>query len=247
MLVDINPTAFDLKFRLLGFPIRVNPFFWLVMALLGQWIVTDPDYGFFYLPLWVVCGFASILIHELGHAVAARWFGSPSSILLYGFGGLAMYESSPKAGWRRMVIALAGPAAGFALLAIVVASDAVADWSKNGRIFQALAEFLYVMNLFWSLLNLLPIWPLDGGKVCREVLYMAGARRPDATTYVISMVVAGAVLVLSLAAWSGRLPREVAEWIPFRPSLFTLLFFGFFIVQNYQLYQETNRRATWHD
>jgi len=146
-----------------------------------------------------------------------------------------------------MVIALAGPGAGFLLLAAVVVSGLFVDWKSLGRIFQALAEFLFIMNLFWNLFNLLPIWPLDGGKVCRELLYMAGARQPDPITHIISMVVAGVVLLISIAAWSRQLPREIDDWIPFQPGVFTMIFFGLFIVQNYQMYQETTRRATWHD
>ena len=115
MLLGEPPrTQFELNFRLAGFPIRVTPWFWLATLLLGLG-PTDNGAPDLLLP-WMLAVFTSILIHELGHAVAFRAQGIPSHIVLYHFGGLAIPDgSAATSGGRdsrsRMIIAFAGPAA----------------------------------------------------------------------------------------------------------------------------------------
>ena len=84
-----SPTPYDLKFRLLGIPVRVNPFFWALAAFLG-W---NSESGLVFLNrilVWIACVFISILVHEFGHVFAGRLFGRESNIILYSFGGLAV-------------------------------------------------------------------------------------------------------------------------------------------------------------
>ena len=93
MLGLAAPTAYDLRFRLLGVPVRIHPLFWLVACLLGgPWL--EGRWGAGYLLLWVACVFVSILVHELGHVLAGRAFGARGHILLYSFGGLAIGRPS---------------------------------------------------------------------------------------------------------------------------------------------------------
>lgn len=238
-----NPTPFDLHFRLFGFPVRVSPWFWLVSGLLGDFILQR--FGLPYLLLWIACVFVSILLHELGHAFAARWFGSPSRIDLIAFGGLATYSHPPRAGWRRMLVALAGPAAGFLFAGAVYGSNEVVQWSESSDFARRTFSFLIWINLFWNCINLLPIWPLDGGKVCRELAYMAGARNPDAIAYGVSMVAAGLLTVWGILVATRNEPRWLAENSPYAPSLFMTLWFGLFAVQSFLLFQEANRQASW--
>jgi Zn-dependent protease len=238
-----QPTPLDLHFRLFGFPVRVSPWFWLVSALLGDFVFRR--YGLPYLLLWVACVFVSILLHELGHAFAARWFGSPCRIDLVAFGGLASYTHPPRSGWRRMLVALAGPAAGFLLAGVVYGSNRVARWDEASPFAERAYDFLMWVNLFWNCVNLLPIWPLDGGKVCRELAYMAGARRPDAVAYGVSIVVAGLLALWGILVAVGQEPRWLAENVEFAPSLFMTIWFGLFAVQSYLLLQEENRQASW--
>jgi Zn-dependent protease len=123
-------SPYDWRFRLLGFPIRVTWLFWVVAAALGYNIAIklDGDYqlvggaspGFaLLLSVWVVATLLSILIHELGHGLAFRWFGIESQIVLYHMGGLAIPTAGylyQRGGIRRrlshggqIVISAAGP------------------------------------------------------------------------------------------------------------------------------------------
>lgn len=171
MLGPVRPTQYDLSFSLFGIPVRVVPTFWLLAVLLGWRDMSHPQ-GFTLLLIWVAVVFVSILVHELGHALTASLFGYPPRIMLYHFGGLAMYE--PVHGYttaKAILITLAGPGAGFVLFGITVAAAMLFQvpvfdpTSLAGHTVQMLVW----VNLIWSILNLLPVLPLDGGQVCREI------------------------------------------------------------------------------
>src|SRR5438132_1680348 len=102
-----------------GIPMRVHPTFWLFMAFLGWQYI---NIGVGYLLLWVVCGFVSILVHELGHAFMGMAFGRPASIVLYTLGGFAMGDYHLANRGQRIAIYFAGPGAGFVLYGLAWAT-----------------------------------------------------------------------------------------------------------------------------
>ncbi|MGE3809434.1 MAG: peptidase, partial [Gemmataceae bacterium] len=85
MFADQAPTPYDLNFRLGSIPVRVNPWFWVISAILG--FSAGRELGFEFLLAWIGCVFVSILIHELGHVGMGMVFGTRGHILLYSFGG----------------------------------------------------------------------------------------------------------------------------------------------------------------
>src|SRR5581483_11494851 len=88
MFVDPGYTPYDLNFSLFGISVRVSPWFWLVSAFF-VWNVSIP-LGLSFVFLGVACTFVSILVHELGHVLMGKLFGSHGYIVLYSFGGLAV-------------------------------------------------------------------------------------------------------------------------------------------------------------
>src|SRR5919109_1742559 len=119
------PTRFDLRFNLAGFPVRVHPLFWLIAVLLGY---SSGD--IVQILVWVAVVFLSILVHELGHALAFRRYGLSSQIVLHFAGGLTVPESTYWGSrWanvalgpnQNIFISLAGPVAGFLIAALVIA------------------------------------------------------------------------------------------------------------------------------
>lgn len=152
---------FDLNFRLLGFPIQVSPSFWLSSVLLGWPIMQasggGPE-GFLTLATWVGVVFISILVHELGHALAARSLGYRPYIHLYFMGGAAFSEI--KFGWRQFYVAAAGPLAGFLLFALCYFLVLFRILPDSQTI-----QFFFWINLVWTIFNLFPIYPLDGGQM----------------------------------------------------------------------------------
>ncbi len=113
--------------------------------------------------------FASVAVHELGHAYAAMRYGvKTESITLWILGGLASFESIPKEWNRELVIALAGPAA--SILVAVVCGVALQLTPAGLPVVVFTLGFLAVLNVVLTVFNLLPAFPMDGGRVLRALL-----------------------------------------------------------------------------
>lgn len=197
MFGPVRPTQYDLAFSLGGIPVRVVPTFWLAGVLLGFRLLQDPDHGFALLLIWLAVLFVSILVHELGHALVASLFGYPPRIVLYHFGGLAMYEPDHDyTAGKSILISLAGPGAGFLLLGCAFAASLFAAvGGQDGVLLDNALWFAIWINLFWGLVNLLPILPLDGGNVCREVCTSMNRQRGMVWTLWIGVFVGVAVAI----------------------------------------------------
>jgi membrane-associated protease RseP (regulator of RpoE activity) len=161
-------------FRLFGIPVRVEPVFLVVMALLGLQLAEE-DWRLVL--IWVGVAFVSILVHELGHALTLKAFGQRSQIHLQGFGGVTLSQRRLTRN-RSIAVSVAGSLAALLLLWLPArtlnGSDWIREqstWVQNGVLFAA-----YV-NLWWSVANLLPIRPLDGGNVATELFGIRAARR----------------------------------------------------------------------
>src|ERR1700733_11897336 len=116
-MLGASETPYDLRFRLLGIPVRVHPLFWLVAAVLG---FSANDRNLPMVAVWVACVFVSILVHEYGHALMARALGSSPSIVLWGMGGLCYSQAERQTLLQRLAVVLSGPAAGLGLYVIVM-------------------------------------------------------------------------------------------------------------------------------
>ena len=242
-------TQGDLHFKALGFPVRVSPWFWLFSAVLG-W--QEANGSATNILIWIVAMFVSILIHELGHALALRYYGFGSRIVLYALGGLAIPEAAgyrdsygdaspsvqrPNDGWQQIVISLAGPIAGFLFAGLIIACLFLANRMsyfsmmeinfgrgfliQNGNL-RTLVSKLLTVNILWGFLNLLPVYPLDGGQISRELFLMGNAREGIRRSLVLSVITA---IVLAVAG------------LVLLQSLYMALMFGFMAYSNYTTLQ----------
>jgi len=242
-----QPTAFDLRFRIFGFPVRVHPLFWLIAALLGEplWRVV----GFQYLLVWIACVFFSILLHELGHAFLIRRFGSPSLIVLTGFGGYAQMPYPPDSPWKRMAISLAGAGIQLAFAGLIYASEQKFDWASTSLPTLLTYHFLIWINIYWALFNLLPIYPMDGGQATLQLFRILKLRNPDAAVHTFSIITAGILVLRGVTTLMQVRLAIIDDILPMwlTPSLFMMLFFVMFIVYNYQMLQIAQRRRSYYD
>lgn len=183
------------EFRLGRIPVRIHPVFFLLAGFLGLQH-TRPASILVFVALVLV----SVLWHELGHAVAFRAFGYDSSILLHGMGGLTMpVTDRPLPPAKDLAVSLAGPVAGIAvgLAALLLGDPSFGSDSQAGLVDVALADAVWV-NLGWGVLNLVPILPLDGGRVMASLIDLATKGRGARPARYVSIGVGLALGALAL-------------------------------------------------
>jgi Zn-dependent protease len=214
-LVDCPQSHFgEWDFPLLGSRVQVKIWFWA--ACLITCMGRDSVSGIL---IWVAVCFVSVLLHELGHVCAFRMAGTRADIVLYGWGGLTVPYRGGRGSAARVGTALAGSAAGFGVTALLAAAAHSAGWPihlgwhwflPSLAVFPAspiesfpmayvvLNDLLYV-NLYWGLVNLLPVYPLDGSLVARVLFERfddAGAMRRSLQLSAAAALAAGLVGVL---------------------------------------------------
>ncbi|MFO0811153.1 MAG: hypothetical protein U0746_21190 [Gemmataceae bacterium] len=238
MLLEPQPTRYDLNFDLFGTPVRVHPWFWIFTAILG-WSAIDNDNPLLHLFVWIVAVFLSILLHEFGHIWMGKLFRSDGYIVLYSFGGLAIGSADVRYRWQRILVSLAGPAIQLvlwlALYGILYLGGA--PWlGRQSDLMLFLYEQLWYINLFWPLLNLLPVWPLDGGQVCREVCSIFVPRDGQRVSLMVSVGVAGLLAINGFMGANGR------GFLPYVPTgRYTAFLFAILAVESWMLLQQSNR------
>ncbi len=180
-----------IQFSLFKIPIRVELWFWLTLAFIGGVTRVREKEQFFLLLLFLIAGFISILVHELGHALTAKAFGKRVEIVLQAFGGYAAYSGgAPLDRTRTFLVTAAGPALQIVLGAVVyLFAQSLPGMSPQATHF---VKVLYAISFIWAILNLLPVLPLDGGRLLQTIL---GPSRIK-LTLLISIAVAIGVGVL---------------------------------------------------
>ncbi|MCA9215499.1 MAG: hypothetical protein KDB27_20685 [Planctomycetales bacterium] len=211
MLAEPNPMQGDLQFSVTSIPVRVSVWAWVAYAILGWNSTYDPivsdsgPYKISRLAIWVLAVAFSILLHELGHAWVYRLFGVESRIVLYHFGGLATPDG-PGAyrtltSMQHIFVSAAGPAIQLALagiaFGIVVLFRQTLSATEPGvfPFWSFLLQDLLLINIVWPLFNLLPVYPLDGGKISRELFLMWNSSKGIQYSLMLSVITAGAVAV----------------------------------------------------
>lgn len=242
ILIEPPPSQFDLRFQILGIPVRIHPYFWLMAVLLAR-----PGRGTkpVEVIVWVAVVLISIIIHELGHALMARWYGWPPRITLYAFGGLASFQPTYHDTRSQVLIAAAGPGAGFLFIALVMSVVHASghyvtvepanvlpyrvffEEFPNQNVNSLINSLLYV-NIFWGLMNLLPIFPLDGGRIAQELMIQANPGDGLQKSLWLSIFTAAGVGVLCGVKLQ---------------SVYMALFFGYLAFSSYMTLQQLRGRG----
>ncbi len=257
-MLGASLTPYDVRFRFLDIPVRIHPLFWLMMAVLG-W----RDNNLPAVLIWVACALVSILVHEYGHGLMAKLFGGSPSIVLYGLGGLC-YSQGERTARQRLAVLLAGPGAGFLLCLAVLAltsltlkihgnehlavmQELVGLGGNQDAIMGALSkfsssttlrvyEYMIWINLMWGLVNLLPIYPLDGGQATQVLLSQVDRRSGVRWGHTVSLITAGVLAILAATVLRG--------------DYYPTIFFGLLAVMNYQILQSLHHAQSfgvYHD
>jgi Zn-dependent protease len=251
-LGEPGKTPYDLQFSVFGFPVRVHPAFFILPVLFSQSFIQsfDMNSGVGILVISAVF-FLAVLIHELGHTLAFRYFGVDSHIVLYWMGGLAI-PGGGMGSWGRgertrslkpneqIIVSLAGPVAGLLLALVFVLILFLITGALSLRWFgpfplpqydtadtiladsKPLHLFIFasiVINVVLNLFNLLPVFPLDGGQIARQLFVKTDPWGGLRKSVMLSMGVAVFIAVYSMS----------------RNDHFLAIFFGFMAWSNFQM------------
>ena len=188
--------------RLAGIDISIHPS-WLVIAFLITYSLAGSQFprqfrGWTEGQYWIVAGataalfFGSVLAHELSHAILARRFGlKVEGITLFIFGGVTSIDSDSRTPREEALIAAAGPATSLLIGAVLVGIDVFVDQPQLG----ALIGWLGFVNIALGIFNLIPGFPMDGGRVLRALIWKL---RGDRLTATRNAAVVGRLLAYAL-------------------------------------------------
>jgi Zn-dependent protease len=163
--------------QLAGIDLRIHATFLLVLGwvLVSYWMTGKSMEGMLGGLAFIVALFACVVLHEMGHALVARKFGIRTrDITLLPIGGVARLERLPEDPGQELWVALAGPAVNVAIAAVLyVWLTLTHEWeafSRLGVVTGAFPERLLMANIWLVLFNLVPAFPMDGGRVLRALL-----------------------------------------------------------------------------
>jgi Zn-dependent protease len=240
----------------LGLEIRLD-YSWFLIFFFLSWTLGSGIFPAAYhlpQPLSAVLGvtaslllFASVLVHEMGHALVAKWQGTEvDGITLFLFGGVAQIKSEPESPRAEFLIAVVGPFVSFAIglgflgLWMLLGGPFAFLLGESRQALAAIANYLGVINVVLALFNLIPGFPLDGGRILRSALWAGTKDLLKATRW--------ASFIGQVCAW-GFIAKGLSDVIlGGHFSGFWMVFLGWFLNSSAaSAYQQlVVRRALWN-
>lgn len=230
-------TKGTIQFQLWGIPVSIQPISWIVLAIIGGGFGINDKDSLVQVLCFMVAGMLTLLAHEFGHALVGRSLGGGNaSITIAGMGGLTRHERAPSSRLNYFITVLAGPLAslllgivGGALLGLQLGhigigiqlsltlpvgsvSPEAASLLMNSGISLTIFKLymaLFLICFWWSVFNLLPILPLDGGRL------LATLMRNDRLVCIIGLTICGILALWSLisGSWFNFLIIGYLGWL----------------------------------
>jgi Zn-dependent protease/CBS domain-containing protein len=216
--------------KIAGIEIDIN-YTWIIIVVLITWslatqfMLVYPGWG--AATYWIVgfiaavLLFVSVLLHELGHSLVARAEGIPvKSITLFIFGGVSNIEREPQSPGKEFWMAIVGPLVSIVLG--IIAFLLYLPLARSGSPLEAILSYLAIANILLGVFNLIPGFPLDGGRVLRSIIWKISGNLRQATR--IASVVGESVAVIFIL---------IGVWVFFAGNVFSgiwLAFIGWFLL-----------------
>lgn len=199
-------------------PINIHPIFWaltILIAILNGTTVAQ-------ILIWIAIVFISVLIHEYGHALTAYYFGQHVHIDLLGFGGLTHRHGKKLKKWQDFLVTFNGPLAGMFFCGVTFLIYTFMQPNADSLLNYALKSTI-IINIFWTILNLLPIQPLDGGHLLSITLEAMFGLKGVKIALFISIILAALMTIAGFAM----------------NQLFIGIIFFMFTFENYRLWKNS--------
>ena len=205
-----------IRFTLFGVPVAIHPSLWITLALFGGLLSVHSMDGLYRTALFVIAGFFCLLVHEMGHALVGRKLGGGCPmVFLAWLGGGCVNEGAVFTRGRGILMTAAGPlfsllpgllALGFFLLYVGDAAQclelaggilfghqvSVVPVFEASTMLLIFMQYMLQISFWWAVLNLIPIFPLDGGQI------MSGLMDSERLVHLISLIVAIVLMLLCL-------------------------------------------------
>lgn len=226
----------SLRFTLFGIPVSIEAFSWILLALLGGAFRISSSADVPPVLLFMVAGMICLIFHEMGHALAGKTLmGGNPYIILGGLGGVTVHPAMRATRWKYFAMVLAGPLAGFLPAIIAVVLMCLFYYSLPGEYLATIISpfgdgylvaaqvgmnpmvYVFYQNILWigivwTILNLLPIYPLDGNKLLGSII------NNDYIAAIIGLVASVLFLLFCIDL----------------KSIYMIMLSGYFVYLNYQ-------------
>lgn len=209
------------RFTLFGIQVEIQPWFWITLAFLGGVTTAKTPESFLGVLLFILAGCISILVHEFGHALTGRHFGAQTAITLHAFGGFASFPAGRFTRVQDFLVTAAGPAIQL-LLGGIFAVILGFTIGKIPPMLELFVKHMIWVSIVWAILNLIPVLPMDGGRLMASIL---GPGKHQLTLQISMGIAITAALVLYQLTHSFLFP----------------LFLGLMAYQNWQQLQSYRR------
>ena len=190
------------------------------MAFIGGGLHAANSTDILLVLVFVFAGFLSIMIHELGHALTIRKYGLPAAITLQAFGGYASFPAGKLDRKQSFVVTAAGPALQFVFGVLLIVLAPSISIPEGSLFLPFLRDFIWV-SIAWSILNCLPVYPMDGGQMMAAIL---GPKKQH-NVHLISSIVA---VIIAVAGYL------------YLGTILLPIFMALFAWQNWQSYQASS-------
>lgn len=191
------------RFRLGSIPVEVQSSHLITSAIIG-WVFLPrnppPKMAVYLVVSWMLIVFVSVLVHELGHALASRLFGYQPSITLEGMGGHTRPNAPGPIPWGQdVLLTLAGPL--FGLLLGVACWVSYVSMEPESPVLDDILRRGYRANFFWAVVNMVPVLPLDGGRLTSVLaMRLFGRERGFLWAQMLAVVVCASVIIWAVTA-----------------------------------------------
>jgi hypothetical protein len=227
-------SPFEIRWRMLGVHFRVLPSFWLLCLLF--YLLSNQQYktmgeNVLHFAVLAACLLVSFLFHDFGHVIVGRFFGGEGNVVIGWGGGGGMGTDPIRKRWQRILVYLAGPLASFVIAAIAVFNFIVLTPyipPATIPIYKEVMSHLIQWNVFWCIINLLPIWGYDAGRIVLEVGQAISPRWGAVGAMVLSMVTCA---VVAIHAYTSAIGKPFFPWLP-KGDMFWAIVYAMLFVSN---------------